>query len=93
MSDQNQNPVDRNDPAIEPDAAPHTQSQDHQTQGNSSQSQGKPQGQPDTQFEQNQDSGGNTYTPDYEPEEKPEKVPGNLHPEQGKDADIDTDGG
>lgn len=93
MSDQNQDPVDRNDPAIKPDNAPDTPTQEQQTQGYDSQSQGKPQGQPDTQFEQNQESGGNTYTPDYEPEEKPEKVPNNLHPTQGKDADIDTDGG
>jgi hypothetical protein len=91
MSDQNQNPIDRNDPAIEPDTAP---AQGQQNQGGDSQSQGKPQGQPDTQFQQNQDSGGNTFTPDYEPEEKPDIVRSNPQPVSGeRDADIDTDGG
>lgn len=92
MSDKNQNPADRNDPAIAPDTAPDTATQE-QTQGGASQSQGKPQGQPDTQFKQNQDSGGNTFTPDYQPEEKPEIVRSNPQPVKGRDGDIDTDGG
>ena len=91
MSDQN--PLDRNDPSIDPDPASETPAQGQQNQGSGSQSQGKPQGQPNTQFEQNQDSGGNTFTPDYEPEQKPEIVPSNPQPVKGQDADIDTDGG
>jgi hypothetical protein len=94
MSDQNQNPIDRNDPAIAPDDAPSGADHVQHNQGGASQSQGKPQGQPDTQFEQNQDSGGNTFTPDYEPEEKPNIQPSNPHKDTGRqDADIDTDGG
>ncbi|WP_050507836.1 hypothetical protein [Pseudomonas syringae] len=86
MTDQSQNTLDRNDPAIDPESP-----QDESVQ--SQQNQGRPQGQPDTQFEQNQQSGGNTFTPDYEPEEKPEIQRPNPHATQGEDADVDTDGG
>lgn len=86
MTDQSQQTLDRNDPAIDPDSP-----QDESIQ--SQQNQGKPQGQPDTQFEQNQQSGGNTFTPDYEPEEKPDIQRPNPHATQGEDADVDTDGG
>ena len=86
MTDQSQNTLDRNDPAIDPDSP-----EDDSVQ--SQQNQGKPQGQPDTQFEQNQQSGGNTFTPDYEPEEKPDIQRPNPHATQGEDADVDTDGG
>ena len=86
MTDQSQNTLDRNDPAIDPDSP-----EDESVQ--SQQNQGKPQGQPDTQFEQNQQSGGNTFTPDYEPEEKPDIQRPNPHATQGEDADVDTDGG
>ena len=86
MTDQSQQTLDRNDPAIDPDRP-----QDESIQ--SQQNQGKPQGQPDTQFEQNQQSGGNTFTPDYEPEEKPDIQRPNPHATQGEDADVDTDGG
>jgi hypothetical protein len=86
MTDQSQQTLDRNDPAIDPDSP-----EDESIQ--SQQNQGKPQGQPDTQFEQNQQSGGNTFTPDYEPEEKPDIQRPNPHATQGEDADVDTDGG
>jgi hypothetical protein len=86
MTDQSQQTLDRNDPAIDPDSP-----EDESVQ--SQQNQGKPQGQPDTQFEQNQQSGGNTFTPDYEPEEKPDIQRPNPHATQGEDADVDTDGG
>lgn len=86
MTDQSQQTLDRNDPAIDPDSP-----EDESVQ--SQQNQGKPQGQPDTQFEQNQQSGGNTFTPDYEPEEKPDIPRPNPHATQGEDADVDTDGG
>ena len=86
MTDQSQQTLDRNDPAIDPDSP-----EDESVQ--SQQNQGKPQGQPDTQSEQNQQSGGNTFTPDYEPEEKPDIQRPNPHATQGEDADVDTDGG
>lgn len=86
MTDQSQQTLDRNDPAIDPDSP-----EDDSVQ--SQQNQGKPQGQPDTQFEQNQQSGGNTFTPDYEPEEKPDIQRPNPHATQGEDGDVDTDGG
>jgi hypothetical protein len=86
MTDQSQQTLDRNDPAIDPDSP-----EDESVQ--SQQNQGKPQGQPETQFEQNQQSGGNTFTPDYEPEEKPDIQRPNPHATQGEDADVDTDGG
>lgn len=86
MTDQSQQTLDRNDPAIDPDSP-----EDESVQ--SQQNHGKPQGQPDTQFEQNQQSGGNTFTPDYEPEEKPDIQRPNPHATQGEDADVDTDGG
>lgn len=93
MTDQSQNTLDRNDPAIDPDSPADEASQGQQNQGPDTQSQGRPQGQPDTQFEQNQQSGGNTFTPDYEPEEKPDIQRPNPHATQGEDADVDTDGG
>ncbi len=98
MTDQSQKTLDRNDPAIDPDAPDTESEQVQQHQGGTTQSQDSeasqpPQGQPDTQFEQNQQSGGNTFTPDFEPEEKPDMPRSNPHPVQGEDADVDTDGG
>jgi hypothetical protein len=88
MTDQNQKSLDRNDPAIDPEAPDNEIGQGQQYPNAESQSQG----QPDTQLEQTQESGGSTFTPDYEPEEKPEDQR-NPQPTQGRDGDIDTDGG
>ncbi|HEX8594797.1 MAG TPA: hypothetical protein VF682_16220 [Pseudomonas sp.] len=92
MTDQSQKPLDRNDPAIDPENPDSELGQGQQYQNPGSQSQGKPVGQPDTQLDQTQESGGSTFTPDYEPQEKPDDQR-NLQPTRGKDGDIDTDGG
>lgn len=92
MTDQSQTPVNRNDPAIDPQNPDNEPGQGEQYPNTGSQTQEQPVGQPDTQLEQTQESGGNTFTPDYEPEEKPADQR-NPQPTQGKDADIDTDGG